>query len=414
MILFLISFFLSNAHADVFGGGQTDYLGNGLTSQINGSQQALDVGVNVSGVQIDPRDRNWFLSSGSDSISCTQGTSPWLTSRSWDLDFSNDQVDVTGSTVTALQGTSPWLTSRNWALSSGTDSVTSIQGTTPWVSNVSQFGSNAVVTGTGTSGVGIPRVTVASDSSITANAGTNLNTSALNLESTQTAFKSANHTDLVAINTAQTDGTQKTKQVDALGNVQPAGDTNARGVHTIPGDGTNAQSYTTQGEAKVLGRSEPQTNSRNEAAYAITINQINGQATETDLLSISNPNGSGKTVRLYSIANWVFPNSNNWCVFRYYRGSSGISGGATVTPSNLTSGSSNTSVLSVKSLPTVTTRGTTLASRAGPAGNTQGSIYTGELLQGYWSIPANSAMVVTAECKANNVPTMVTLEEFEE
>lgn len=38
------------------------------------------------------------------------------------------------------------------------------QGTTPWVDNISQFGGNNVVTGTGISGVGIPRVTVSSDS----------------------------------------------------------------------------------------------------------------------------------------------------------------------------------------------------------------------------------------------------------
>lgn len=44
--------------------------------------------------------------------------------------------------------------------------VTANQGTSPWVSNVSQFGGNNVVTGTGTSGVGIPRVTVSNDSNI--------------------------------------------------------------------------------------------------------------------------------------------------------------------------------------------------------------------------------------------------------
>lgn len=38
--------------------------------------------------------------------------------------------------------------------------------------NVTQFGSSNVVTGTGTSGAGIPRVTVSSDSSMTANQGT--------------------------------------------------------------------------------------------------------------------------------------------------------------------------------------------------------------------------------------------------
>src|SRR6266403_1273151 len=38
------------------------------------------------------------------------------------------------------------------------------QSTSPWVENVSQFGGSPVVTGTGVSGVGIPRVTVSSDS----------------------------------------------------------------------------------------------------------------------------------------------------------------------------------------------------------------------------------------------------------
>lgn len=44
--------------------------------------------------------------------------------------------------------------------------VTAVQGTTPWAENVSQFGGNSVVTGTGASGAGIPRVTVASDSTV--------------------------------------------------------------------------------------------------------------------------------------------------------------------------------------------------------------------------------------------------------
>ena len=40
------------------------------------------------------------------------------------------------------------------------------QGTSPWVDNITQFGGNAVQTGTGGSGAGIPRVTVSSDSSV--------------------------------------------------------------------------------------------------------------------------------------------------------------------------------------------------------------------------------------------------------
>jgi hypothetical protein len=46
----------------------------------------------------------------------------------------------------------------------GGGTVTANQGTSPWVDNVTQFGGANVVTGTGTGGAGIPRVTVSSDS----------------------------------------------------------------------------------------------------------------------------------------------------------------------------------------------------------------------------------------------------------
>lgn len=55
-----------------------------------------------------------------------------------------------------------------------------------WHVDVAQFGGMNAVTGTGASGAGVPRVTVSNDSTVTANAGTNLNTSALALSATQT------------------------------------------------------------------------------------------------------------------------------------------------------------------------------------------------------------------------------------
>jgi len=42
------------------------------------------------------------------------------------------------------------------------------QGTSPWADNITQFAGAAVVTGTGVSGVGIPRVTVSNDSNVLA------------------------------------------------------------------------------------------------------------------------------------------------------------------------------------------------------------------------------------------------------
>lgn len=112
-----------------------DGAGNNITSQASSAQRALDVGIDVAGVQVDPRTRSWNLSSGSDSVAATQsgtwtvqqGTPPWSVSQS-----------------------GAWTTGRTWSLSSGSDSVASVQSGS-WT--------------------------------VTANAGTNLNTSALALES---------------------------------------------------------------------------------------------------------------------------------------------------------------------------------------------------------------------------------------
>lgn len=73
------------------------------------------------------------------------------------------------SAVSTLTFQQEYLSSTNRILNvnvisggGGGGSVT--QGTTPWVDNISQFGGSNVVTGTGVSGAGIPRVTVSSDS----------------------------------------------------------------------------------------------------------------------------------------------------------------------------------------------------------------------------------------------------------
>jgi hypothetical protein len=54
-----------------------DAAGNGLTSQASGAQQALDVGINVSGSQIDPRSIRPLTNA--DVVTAEQGTSPWIT-----------------------------------------------------------------------------------------------------------------------------------------------------------------------------------------------------------------------------------------------------------------------------------------------------------------------------------------------
>lgn len=72
-----------------------DGTGNSITSQVNGAQQALDVGINVAGVQIDPRQIRALTAA--DVVTVQQGTSPWIT---------KDQSDgpVTPGTVATFSG----------------------------------------------------------------------------------------------------------------------------------------------------------------------------------------------------------------------------------------------------------------------------------------------------------------------
>lgn len=104
-----------------------DGAGNLITSQANGGQRALDVGINVSGVQVDPRSIRALTSA--DVVTANQGTpnthaNAWFTRLT---DGTHDSILLsTGELTVAVtqplpagsnllgsvnQGTSPWVTS---------------------------------------------------------------------------------------------------------------------------------------------------------------------------------------------------------------------------------------------------------------------------------------------------------------
>lgn len=60
-----------------------DAAGNGLTSQVSGAQRALDVGIDVGGVQVDPRQIRPLVPT--DVVTVDQGTSPWVVSGTFTL-----------------------------------------------------------------------------------------------------------------------------------------------------------------------------------------------------------------------------------------------------------------------------------------------------------------------------------------
>lgn len=92
------------ADTDSVGAYLRDSLGNLITSQANGGQRALDVGINVAGVQIDPRQIRALTAT--DVVTVQQGTSPWVVSATdldiRDLSYLQDSVAIKGSTGNQL------------------------------------------------------------------------------------------------------------------------------------------------------------------------------------------------------------------------------------------------------------------------------------------------------------------------
>src|ERR1700678_3733043 len=63
-----------------------DGAGNAITSQVNGAQRALDVGIDVAGVQIDPREIRTLTST--DIVTADQGTANTL-ANAWPMEITD-------------------------------------------------------------------------------------------------------------------------------------------------------------------------------------------------------------------------------------------------------------------------------------------------------------------------------------
>ena len=125
--------------------------------------------------------------------------------------------------------------------------VTANQGTanaTPWNENVAQFGGSAVVTGTGTSGAGIPRVTVSSDSNILATQSGTWTVQPGNTANTTAWFVKDNSLGTVAAGTA---GTQSSLAGGVFNTSLPTLTTGQQAALQLDSSGRLIVSPTTQG-----------------------------------------------------------------------------------------------------------------------------------------------------------------------
>lgn len=211
-----------------------DGSGNAITSQVNGTQQALDVGINVAGVQIDPRSIRALTAS--DVVSAAQ-------SGSW--------------SVTANAGTD--LNTSLLALDTSVNGILLGQGS----STSGQFG--PLIQGAVTTSA--PSYTNGQTSPLSLTTGGLLRTEATVSGSVDVSnFPTTVDTDfgLVGANTIRTaseignatgaadfDAGATSAQTLRVEANQGASASAANGWYVKPTDGTNSQSYTASGEAKV-------------------------------------------------------------------------------------------------------------------------------------------------------------------
>lgn len=193
------------------------------------------------------------LDSGS-TTAVTQATAANLNATVVQSSGANLHVNIDSAPTTTVTGT-----------------VTANQGTSPWVSNISQFGGSNVVTGTGASGVGIPRVTVSNDSNVLATqSGTwNINNISGTVSLPTGAATASNQTTLGSQTTKVNDGTN-TMAVKAASTAPAATDPAA--VVTLSPNGNQAkdtsvtglqvtQGSTTSGQSGTLIQGAVTTNS---------------------------------------------------------------------------------------------------------------------------------------------------------
>ena len=127
-----------------------DGAGNAVTSQINGTQRALDIGINVAGVQIDPRQIRALTAA--DVVTANQGSAGSAAAAWFIKNTDGTNVAAVKAASTAALAADPSLVvalSPNSPLPTGSNVIGSVnQGTSPWITRDQSDGS---VTG-GTAG----------------------------------------------------------------------------------------------------------------------------------------------------------------------------------------------------------------------------------------------------------------------
>lgn len=112
--------------AGLIGSKLFDGAGSAITSQVSGAQRALDVGINVAGVQIDPRQIRALTAS--DVVTANQGTAAATHASPWWIHITDGTNDA------GVLSTGELKVAVTQALPAGANNIGSVnQGTSPWI-----------------------------------------------------------------------------------------------------------------------------------------------------------------------------------------------------------------------------------------------------------------------------------------
>lgn len=185
------------------------------------------------------------------------------------------------------------------ALPTGANTIGAVtQASGPWTSNITQFGGNAVTTGTGAGGSGIPRVTVSNDSAIKVWDGTTV----VSVIAGTTALK----TDLSSVagtaTTTAASGTQLVGIADGTGNALTSNSTTYTAKKALDANllGTLGTAFSTAGKIDVKGADGDvfvrQATAANLNATVVGTGTFTVQAQESGTWNVGSSTATGSAV----------------------------------------------------------------------------------------------------------------------
>lgn len=228
--------------------------------------------------------------------------------------------------------------------------------------NITEFGSNAVQTGTGASGVGIPRVTVANDSNILATQS--------GVWSTGRTWNLSSITDSATVNLSSVGGVAVTQGQKAMAASIPVVIASDQSAYPV----TMGQALTAQPAAYTTGTQQPvsldayglQMSMTMGPAlagwgklFSVTTQSVNtASASEAAFLHINNPNGSGVTAKFRWIEYGISQASADILEWRLYKAPTVTVNGSAITPVGMRQTSQATAQVQFFTLPTTSSFGT--------------------------------------------------------